>query len=76
MRVISTHEFLNVPPFGAYSKFDDINLREDANKGTLDYTFEDIRSRKGPGRLEAGIEVNGKKVVPLFIDVKLIKSGS
>ena len=53
-----------------------MTLRKDANKGTLDDIFRDIWLRKGPGRLEAGIEVNGKEIVPLFVDAKLIKSGS
>jgi len=53
-----------------YFKLGGVDLSKAIEKGASECTFSDVRLRKGPGRLEARVEIDGEKLGAKYVDVK------
>lgn len=56
-------------------KLGDVDVKKDVDKGTLKSTIKNVWLKKGPGDLEANIRIDGEKIIPNFVEVKLSYPG-
>lgn len=56
-------------------KFGEVSLNKDVEKGITQHVFKDVRLKKGSDWLEAFVKSDGKRIIPIFVDVELIEAG-
>ena len=57
-------------PGRVYLKFGDVKLKESLKKGASEVRFENVRLKKGLGKVEAWAEVEGEKLGVRFVNIE------